>query len=254
MNILVANDDGINARGIHELVRALSEVADIYVAAPNVQKSAAGHGITAHEKIYIEETEFPYAKKAVSLTGTPADCVKIGQAFYRTNGIEMDMVFAGINHGANVGTDTLYSGTVSAAIEGNICGLPAVAVSVGSHFPKYFDYACELAARTAQKVFGKLGKHSTLSINVPNLPYEKIKGIVYAPLGRRKYDNWFGHDGEEDGKQIYVYKGEPSSLDKIDDDDVTDVAYISRGYATITALKHDFTDWNLTEEIRNWRI
>lgn len=254
MNILVANDDGINARGIHELVKALSQVADIYVAAPNAQKSAAGHGISAHEKIYIEEAAFPYAKEAVSLTGTPVDCVKIGQAFYRTKGIEMDMVFTGINHGGNLGTDTLYSGTVSAAIEGNICGLPAVAVSVNSHHPEHFDYACTLAARTAQKAFGKLGPHSTLSINVPNVPYDEVKGVVYAPLGTRKYDKWFGHDGEEGGKQIYVYKGAPKSPEQIADDDVTDVAYISRGYATITALKHDFTDWNLTEEIKEWGI
>ena len=254
MNILVVNDDGIHARGIHALVKALSEAADIYVAAPNVQRSAAGHGITAHEKIYIEEAVFPYAKEAVSLTGTPVDCTKIGQAFYRAKGIRMDMVFSGINHGGNLGTDTLYSGTVSAAIEGNICGLPAVAVSVNSHDAVHFDYACALAVRTARKAYKKLGAHSTLSINVPNVPYDEVKGVVYAPLGTREYDKWFQACGEENGKQVYMYKGAPKSPEPVADDDVTDVAYISRGYATITALKHDFTDWKLTEELKEWGI
>ena len=121
MNILVANDDGIKARGIYELVRALSEKADIYVCAPDSQRSASGHGITVSKPITLEETEFDNAKLAFKISGTPADCVKIGMKILEQRNIKIDMVFSGINHGSNLGTDTLYSGTVSAAIEGTIC-------------------------------------------------------------------------------------------------------------------------------------
>lgn len=145
MNILVTNDDGINASGICSLAEALSKVADVYVCAPHTQRSAAGHGITVSKPIEVEERTFARAAKAYAITGTPADCVKIGTKILREQDIKVDMVFSGINLGGNLGTDTLYSGTVSAAIEGSLCGIPSVAVSVNSHEATHFELACELA-------------------------------------------------------------------------------------------------------------
>ncbi|MDD2216860.1 MAG: 5'/3'-nucleotidase SurE [Eubacteriales bacterium] len=251
MRILVANDDGIKARGINELVQALATIAEVYVAAPHVQRSGAGHGTCAHDKIYVEEVEYAGAKEAVSLTGTPADCVKIGIDYFRQKGIEFDMAVTGINHGGNIGTDVHYSGTISAAIEANFCGLPAVAVSVNSHDAEHFDYACDLAVKTVQKVYKKINEETTISINVPNLPADQVKGIAFAPLGRRVYD-WLKYCGEEDGKHVFRYIGEP----KIDTGSgkETDVIRITDGYATITALKHDFTDFELTKELMEWGI
>ncbi len=121
MNLLVTNDDGINAEGIKNLVDALSEVADIYVCAPDTEKSACGHGISIHDDIIVENAEYENAEKAFAIHGTPADCVKIGLELLEKGGIHIDMVFSGINMGGNLGTDVLYSGTVSAAVEGALC-------------------------------------------------------------------------------------------------------------------------------------
>src|SRR5665648_822209 len=138
MNILVANDDGIRAEGIYQLVRALSSVADIYVCAHDVHRSASGHSISIGVSLKIEEVQFENAKLALEISGTPADCVKLGLKILDKKGIKIDMVFSGINHGGNLGTDTLYSGSVSAPIECAFNGTTALAVSVKAHFPQGF--------------------------------------------------------------------------------------------------------------------
>ena len=124
MNILVANDDGIRAIGIQKLVRALSQKANIFVCAPEGQRSASGHGITVSQPITVEEMKVECAEIAFGISGTPADCIKLGMQLMKDRGVNIDMVYSGINLGGNLGTDTLYSGTVSAAVEGNLCGVP----------------------------------------------------------------------------------------------------------------------------------
>ena len=135
MNVLITNDDGIRARGLRELMDALREQAGmtVYICAPDGQRSASGHGITMTDPIMVEEVEIKGAELAFQTSGLPADCVKIGVELLERAGVHLDMVFSGINHGGNLGTDTLYSGTVAGAIEGSICGYPSVAVSVDSH-------------------------------------------------------------------------------------------------------------------------
>lgn len=187
MNILVANDDGIGARGIKELVKALSAKADVYVCAPDTQRSASGHGITVSKPVIAEEVPFENAVMAFKLSGTPADCVKVGMKILEDQNIKIDMVFAGINHGGNLGTDTLYSGTVSAALEGSICGVPSVAVSVNSHEAEHFEYACELAVSALENSWGKMSADTVLNINTPNLPKDQVKGLKYTTLGAREY-------------------------------------------------------------------
>ena len=191
INVLVSNDDGINAQGIHELVKALSEHANVYVAAPHVQRSAAGHSISLRGELEVVEKPFEGAELALEITGTPADCVKLGVLLLKDRGINIDMVFSGINHGGNLGTDTLYSGTVSAAIEGSICGIPAVAVSIDNHDTVNFGPAAELAAKTLLASHGKLDAKTVLNINLPDVPKEELKGVKYTVLGPREYDAWF---------------------------------------------------------------
>ena len=128
MNILVANDDGIQARGIAELAKALSKAGNVYVAAPNSQRSASSHALSVNDEITMKKIDFEGATMAFEVGGTPADCVKLALYVLRDKGIDIDVVYAGINHGGNLGTDTMYSGTVSAAAEGLFNGLPAVAV------------------------------------------------------------------------------------------------------------------------------
>ncbi|MEG0291596.1 MAG: 5'/3'-nucleotidase SurE [Anaerovoracaceae bacterium] len=252
MNILIANDDGIKARGIQELVTAMSQVANVYVAAPHIQRSATGHGITINDSMTMKPVEFKDAKGALEITGTPADCVKLGIGYFESKGIKIDMVYAGINEGANLGTDTLYSGTVSAAIEGNILGKPAVAVSVCSHKPKHFEYACMLAQKAFKEAALKLDSRTVLNINTPNKPAEEIKGVKYARLGKRDYEGWFNPVKNHKGELEVAYSGYPKEYNS--DDLTIDVIAFEQGYATITPLKYDLTNHYLIEEVESWGI
>lgn len=250
MNILVTNDDGIEASGIRSLAAALSKEADIYICAPHIQRSAAGHGITVGKPIEVEETEFPHAVKAYSITGTPADCVKIGTKMLADQGVKIDMVFSGINLGGNLGTDTLYSGTVSAAIEGSLCGIPSVAVSVNSHQATHFELACELALGACRSGFKKMNAKTVLNINTPDLPKEEIKGVKYTRLGAREYKEWFLPKIGENGRKQYWYEGNPVIYEGLPDD--IDVISMQDGYASITPLQYDMTAYDLVDEIKNW--
>lgn len=253
MNILIANDDGIRAEGLIELVKALSTEADIYVVAPDSQRSGASHSITMNTKLYFEEQKVEGAKKAYSFTGTPADCVKMGIALFEREGINIDCVFSGINHGGNLGTDTLYSGTVGAAREGFINSKISVAVSVNSHDPKSgFDYACDLAVKTLKGIKENWDKVTpcVLNLNVPNLPNEEIKGLKITKLGIRDYDNWFEPVNCDDGRIEICYGGEPISFDETESntDFMADVIAMDLGYATITPLKSDLTYSKILDE------
>ena len=198
MNILISNDDGVNARGLRELIRALHEEAGakIYVCVPDGQRSASGHGITMNKPITVAEANLEHVELAYMTSGLPADCVKVGMEFLRRAGIHIDVVYSGINHGGNLGTDTLYSGTVSAAVEGSLCGKPSVAVSVDSHQAEHFDYACQLAVNAAKALEkqienGTADHRVVLNINTPNKPREEIKGLRYTKLGPREYEEIF---------------------------------------------------------------
>ena len=246
MNILVANDDGIQSEGIHTLVEVLSEVGDVYVVAPDGQRSGASHSITMFKDLYFKEKEFPKAKKAYSFTGTPADCVKMGIALLESQGVTIDMVFAGINHGGNLGTDTLYSGTLGAAREGLINNKMSVAVSVNSHQPIGFTYAAMLAKKTAEhyKAAGLPDVAEYLwNINVPNIPEDQIKGVKITKLGIRDYDNWFHPEYQDDGTIHIFYGGEPIWREDVrcNRPEIPDVVAIEDNYATVTPLNENTT-------------
>lgn len=252
MKILVANDDGIRAEGIYQLVKALSKEAEIYVCAPHIQRSASGHSISIGLPLKAKEVEFEFAKYALEISGTPADCVKLGLKVLQSEGVKIDMVYSGINHGGNLGTDTLYSGTVSAAIEGAFNGLPAVAVSVNDHNPANFEYACDLAVKTLKNAYGRLDSSTILNINVPNLPKHQIKGLRYTRLGKREYHNWFSEKHNPEGHMEYWYSGIPVVYEGLPED--IDVSSMQDGYASITPLHYDLTSYKLIEDIKNWGI
>jgi len=252
MNILVSNDDGIRSEGIYKLIEALSKEANIYVSAPHSERSASGHGISIARPIEVREIQVDNAKIALETTGTPADCVKIGLRMLEEKGINIDMVFAGINHGFNLGTDTLYSGTVAAAIEGCLCKKPSVAVSVGSHFPQHFDFACELAVKVLKNSYGKIDYKTAININTPNLPKSEIKGVKITKLGVREYKEWFRPEKLNNGTTQYWYNGKPVVYEGLKND--IDIIAMQEGYATITPLQYDLTNHALLEEIKDWEI
>ena len=249
MNILAVNDDGIHAEGLKALVRGLSGKADVYVCAPDSQRSAKSHSITLGQPVMIEETEFPFAREAYITSGSPADCTKIGLQFFAEKGISIDMVYSGINMGSNLGRDTLYSGTIGAAAEGALNGVYSVAVSVDDHNAVYFDTAVKLACDVMDLVRDSLESSVVLSINTPNLPGEKIKGIRYLPLaGRRYYDDRF-HKSEGEG---YCLSGQPLAAQREETENDMDAA--EDGYAVITPLKFDFTDYGNLQIIKEWSL
>ncbi|MCR5135112.1 MAG: 5'/3'-nucleotidase SurE [Clostridiales bacterium] len=242
-SILVTNDDGIDARGIRMLVRTLSEVADIYVCAPATEQSAAGHGLTMGPGRYIDfkERQIPRTELAYAVTGKPADCVKMGIGFLESQkGVSIDYVFSGINHGGNLGTDTVYSGTVSAALEGMICGKSAAAVSLGSHKAEHFEAVCKLALLAFRMLEQRSEDDLTvLNVNVPDIPEEEVKGIQVTHLGRRDYDDFMVETGSADAFSC-MYRGTPVVYDS--DDLTIDTIAHQHGYATVTPLHHDLTD------------
>jgi 5'-nucleotidase len=203
------------------------------------------------------------------MEGTPADCVKIGMEVYRDRGIDVDMVFSGFNHGMNLGTDTLYSGTVSAAIEGALCGLPSAAMSICSRrsnhrVPDHFEAAMKIAKLIAcSELFSKRAdedpemldinfikrEHVILSVNIPDLPPEDIKGAKICPLSYRAYAGWFQERPDEEGRIGYHYSGKPHVLGEADADE-SDIVANGQGYATITPLHFDLTDRRRIESLR----
>lgn len=253
LRLLVANDDGIEALGLHRLVGALSKKADVYVVAPDGQRSASGHSITIGGTITIEPMKvegLPDAKMVLSVTGTPADCVKLGLKYLEEQGVCIDVVYSGINHGSNLGTDTLYSGTVAAAIEGGLCGVPSVAVSVDSHQATNFDMACRLAQEVLPFVLQNGERPEILNINTPNRPEGEIKGVRYTRLGVREYAEWFTAVDSCEGTRSYCYKGEPVTYKSRNID--IDVIANQEGYASITPLQCNMTRHEDIEILKNW--
>ena len=254
MNILIANDDGIDTQGIHELAKALHERAgaDVFVCAPDGQRSAASHAITMREVVTAEKVEFEGAEMAFAFSGTPADCVVMGLRLLNQKGIHIDMVFAGINHGGNLGTDTVYSGTVGAATEGSLQKIPSVAVSVDSHHATHFEYACDLAVDTVIKTGGKWDSDIMLNINTPDLPKEEIKGVKYTVIGSREYINDIQIEGIDSDELAFRYGGEPVIY--TDKPDTIDVIALQNGYASISPLLFDYTAHSALGMLEEWRI
>lgn len=252
MNILVANDDGIKARGLAELVRALAGAGNVYVAAPDSQRSASSHALSVNDELTMTKVDFAGATMAFKVSGTPADCVKLALYVLREQGIDIDVVYSGINHGGNLGTDTMYSGTVSAAAEGLFNGLPAVAVSVNDHQAAYFETACRLALSVLPHVLQDKARLGVVSINTPNLPPEQIRGVKTAVLGPVKYHEWFNVVRDEGEKVTYSYSGTPKNMDCWSAE--TDARLVREGYATISSVKYDQSDAEGNAVIAQWKL
>jgi len=251
MRILVSNDDGIFAGGIialRETLEKMDEVKEIYVVAPDRERSAIGHGITMHRPLRAKKIEYPSVKSfGWSVDGTPADCVKL--ALEELLPGPPDVVVSGINHGSNLGTDVLYSGTVSAAVEAVVCGYPAVAVSLTSDIPE-FSAASDFAAMVVRLVKKEgLPKGTLLNVNVP--PGSPL-GWKAVRLGNMKYINIFDRRTDPRGREYYWMAGEV--LDLEDNCPETDVGANRQGYITVTPVQLDLTNHCQLERIRSWDL
>ena len=204
------------------------------------------------EKLFLKEEPFLDAKKAYSCSGTPADCVKLGLKRYRSMGIEIDMVCSGINHGANLGTDVLYSGTVSAALEGVLCGLPSIAFSCCSHEAVHMEALELLAPKVCSAAAARMKRNTVLNVNAPDLPLSEIKGLKFTKLGAREYEDDFAPEEDGSGNIFYTYSANPVVYEDLPEG--IDVGEFQKGYVTITPLHYDLTDYDLVQEVTNWGI
>ena len=189
MKILISNDDGINATGIKCLSEALSQNNDVYIIAPDRERSAAGHSLTLHTPLRVDEIEAQYGSKRTWVTtGTPGDCVKIGLSAILDESERPDIVISGINHGPNLGADILYSGTVSCAMEGAMLGYPSIAVSLSClvcHL-EHFKTTAEFIAKFLPKIKEiNFPQKTVLNINTPALSKDDIAGVAITKLGTR---------------------------------------------------------------------
>lgn len=242
MRILLTNDDGIHARGLHTLVRELGNMAEVYVVAPDRERSATGHSITVFEPIKSVKTQIPGAKGAWIVGGTPVDCVKL--AIARLLDEKMDLVVSGINHGPNLGTDVLYSGTVSAAAEGVLMGSPSMAVSLNSYADDMdFEFAAQFTGRVACYIHRVgLDAKTLFNINIPAVLPRDIKGIRFCRLGARNYDNLFEERQDPRGNTYYWLGGGVVEEEQEPD---SDVVAVKSGYISVTPIHLDLTDYRL---------
>lgn len=248
MRILVSNDDGIHAAGLKALIQNLQGLGEIFVAAPDRERSATGHGITVDRPLRIKTVRMPVeVAHAWAVDGTPADCVKL--AVDDLLPAPPDLVVAGINQGPNLGTDVLYSGTVSAAIEGVINGFPALAVSLASYDSRDFSIAGCFVREIVPLIFkNKLPRDTLLNINVPPGP---PRGRRITRLGSRRYVNIFHKRTDPRGRVYYWMAGEP--MDLIDENNCdTDVGAINEQCISITPIQLDLTDYHALDRVRDW--
>ena len=244
MHILLSNDDGYQAPGLAALASALGEVADITVVAPDRDRSGASNSLTLEQPLRAR----PQANGFISVEGTPTDCVHL--AITGLLDQEPDMVVSGINAGANLGDDVLYSGTVAAATEGRFLGLPAIAVSLTSHTPSHFDTAARVARELIERLQrDPLPADSILNVNVPDVPYEKLRGLQATRLGHRHKAEPVVKSKDPRGRAIYwVGPAGPEA----DAGPGTDFYAVREGFVSITPLQVDLTRHAAVAGLADW--
>ena len=244
MHILVSNDDGYLAEGLIALATALSEHATISVVAPDKNRSAASNSLTLDMPLRATLAHNGFMK----VDGTPTDCVHLAITGLLEN--EPDMVFAGINHGANLGDDVLYSGTVAAATEGRFLGLPAVAMSLVGDHPSHFDTAAQVAVILLKQILSNpLPDNTILNVNVPDVPFSELKGFKACRLGQRHKSEPIIPSEDQRGRRIYWVGAAGAEQDA---GEGTDFHAINNGYVSVTPLQLDLTWYERIETLTHW--
>jgi 5'-nucleotidase len=247
LKILVTNDDGIHSEGIIALARALREAGDVFVIAPDRERSAIAHSVTLHRPLRVEKIKRNY----FAVDGTPADCVHLG-----VHGILSErpqLIISGINKGGNLGDDITYSGTVSAALEGTLLGIPSFAISLVSRSHFKFGTAARFAVRVAQYVARKgLARDTFLNINVPNLDEKDVKAYRITRQGRWVHNsNGIVEKTDPRGRKYYWVGEGPLIPDQRGN---TDIEAVSNSHISITPLHIDLTHYASIQELRKWKL
>ncbi len=252
MKILISNDDGVMAEGIKALVVELSKEHDVYVIAPDRERSAAGHSLTLHTPIRVEELDSRFGAKRIWITsGTPGDCVKIGINAILSEEEKPDLVISGINHGPNLGSDILYSGTVSCAMEGAMMGYPSIAVSLASMTcePELFKNVAIFMRKFVNKIKDfPFPKKSILNVNVPGLMPEDMAGVAITRLGGKMFTDEYDKRVDPRGKVYYWMAGELIRHCENDDSDINALRW---NKVSVTPITFEMTLDNVIPELQN---
>lgn len=242
MKILISNDDGVMAEGIKALTTELSKEHDVYVVAPDRERSAAGHSLTLHTPIRVEELESKFGAKRIWITsGTPGDCVKIGINAILGEDEKPDLIISGINHGPNLGSDILYSGTVSCAMEGAMMGYPSIAISLASMSsePELFQNVAKFMAKFLHKIKDfNFPPKTILNINVPGIMPEDLAGIAITRLGGKMFTDEYDKRIDPRGKVYYWMAGE---LIKHCENDDSDLNALRWNKVSVTPITFEMT-------------
>lgn len=243
LKILLSNDDGVHAEGIHALAESLKDIADVTIVAPDRNRSGASNSLTLEQPLRVTAI----AHQVYSVQGTPTDCVHFALNELMKNDLP-DLVLTGINHGANLGDDVLYSGTVAAAMEGHFLGVQSVAFSlVGKH---HFATAATIARQIVdQHLNAPIPTNRLLNVNVPDLPVEQLKGIQVTRLGARHHAEEMIKQQDPRGHDIY-WLGPPGK--EQDAGDGTDFYAVDQGYVSVTPLQVDLTAHESLASMGDW--
>ncbi len=251
MRILLTNDDGVYAEGLQTLRRHLEgeEELEVFVVAPERERSASSHAITLHKPVYVHEVKLEdCACRTWSVSGTPADCTKLGVLALLDR--RPDLVISGINRGPNLGMDVFYSGTVSAAIEGAILGIPSLAVSLASFEDAEYSSAARFTVGLVRQIRRRgLPEGALLNINIPDLDPERMAGVAMTRLGLRYYTDVFHPRQDPRGRTYYWLAGE---VKQSGEGPETDIGALEQNLISITPLQLRMTDMQLLRHLEGW--
>lgn len=249
--ILVTNDDGITSKGIASLIEVAKSFGDVLVVAPDKPQSATGHSITIHHPLRLNKFEGFENIEAYSCSGTPVDCVKL--AIYELLNSKPDLLLSGINHGENTSTNVLYSGTMSAAVEGSMESIPSIGFSL-ANFAADADFtASQWAAHEviSEALKNKIPPNTCLNVNVPDIAVSEIKGFKICRQAHAFWADRFEKRNDQFGKPYYWLTGEFSNVDQHED---TDLAAMKNGYISIVPTHFDMTAYSVLDELKNWNL
>ena len=244
-NILISNDDGFYAVGIKELEAGLSSLGEITVVAPDREQSASGHSLTLQHPLRIKER----SPNHYAVDGTPTDCIFLG-INHLMRERRPDLVISGINRGGNLGDDITYSGTVAAAFEATLLGIPAIAVSLEIAREHHFATASRAACEVAQKVLEHgIPSDTLLNVNVPDRPWDKLAGFRITRQGKRSYSDVVRENVDPRGQHYYWIGGEVLPGEELEGSDAT---LVRKGFVSITPIQLDLTNHRAMERLANW--
>jgi 5'-nucleotidase len=249
--IFVTNDDGIFAKGIATLVEAVKPFGEVVVIAPDKPQSGMGHAITINSILRMNPSDIFGDIKAFTCSGTPVDCVKLG--IYELMKRKPDLIVSGINHGDNASTNVLYSGTMSAAVEGAIEGIPSIGFSLADyHADADFSGAKIIVQKMVQSVLeNQMPKGTCLNVNVPSIPANEIKGIKICRGAHAMWADFFDKRMDQFGNPYFWLSGQFEAADKTED---SDLWALEHGFASIVPIQFDMTAYQAINELKNWNI